>query len=199
MTLRTAERPRVRVKLAALALTAAFAAGACSGGSGGSAFTATKSGFDTAPAAKRSTAPDLAGKTVDGGTVRLSDYRGSVVVVNLWGSWCDSCRLEAKSFGQIATRYRDKGVRFLGINTRDNGTVQGRRFEKTFGITYPSLYDRFGKQISRFAPGTVNLQTIPSTILIDPQGKVAARSLGPLSGEHLESGLTTLLAESPAR
>lgn len=165
---------------ALLALT-----GCSGGGSASSGFVAGKDGVDTVAAGHRSAAPALSGKTVDGATVSLADFAGKVVVVNVWGSWCPPCRAEAPGFEKVHARYAGQGVKFLGINTRDASVSQAKSFEKHFGITYPSLYDPYGKQILKFAKGTLNPQNIPSTVVVDQHGDVAARSLSPLSEDAL--------------
>lgn len=174
-----------------------LALGACDGGgsSGGGAFTVNGAGFDTAAAGHRQTAPDITGPTVDGGTVHLSDFSGKVVVVNVWGSWCPPCRAEAPDFGTTYEKYRDRGVQFLGVNTRDPSPGQARQFEKRFHIPYPSIFDPPGRQILRFPKGTLNPQFIPSTLVIDRKGDIAARALKPLGGDALEQELNAVLAE----
>lgn len=192
-------RTRARVRLAAGAVAVLAVAGCSSSGSSGSAagagFVSGKGGVDTAAAGHRNQAPDISGSTIDGKQAALSDYRGKVVVVNVWGSWCPPCRLEAKGFEQVWKAYQGKGVQFLGINTRDTSARNAEIFEKDFGITYPSLYDPDGTQILRFAKGTLNPQAIPSTLVIDRDGKVAARALKPLAAEDLEAMLKPVLAE----
>ncbi|WP_377269908.1 TlpA family protein disulfide reductase [Peterkaempfera sp. SMS 1(5)a] len=195
-------RTRARVRLAALAGVAVIAAAGCSSSgssseTAGAGFVSGSGGIDTAAAGARHDAPDIAGKTVDGTQAKLSDYRGKVVVVNVWGSWCPPCRLEAKGFEQVWKDYQGKGVQFLGINTRDTSARNAEVFEKSFGITYPSLYDPDGAQILRFPKGTLNPQAIPSTLVIDRQGRVAARALKPLAAEDLEAMLKPVLAETP--
>ncbi|AXI78968.1 TlpA family protein disulfide reductase [Peterkaempfera bronchialis] len=199
---RSASR-RARVRLAAVAgaVLAAVAAAGCSssgsgGGDAGSGFVAGKGGIDTAAAGHRPTAPDISGETVDGRKAALSDFKGKVVVVNVWGSWCPPCRLEAKGFQRTWTAYQGKDVQFLGINTRDTSVQNAKVFEKNFGITYPSLYDPSGAQILRFPKGALNPQFIPSTLVIDRDGKIAARAIKPLAEEDLESMIKPVLAET---
>jgi peroxiredoxin len=201
MTLGCHASRRTRVRLAAVAGAAALLAVAgcsssgSSGGSAGAGFVMGKGGIDTAAPGHRQAAPDISGDTVDGGRAALSDYRGKVVVVNLWGSWCPPCRAEARGFQQVWTAYRDKGVQFLGINTRDTSVENARIFDRNFGITYPSLYDPDGAQILRFPKGSLNPQAIPTTLVIDRQGRIAARALKALPAEDLESMIKPVLAE----
>ncbi|MGW7409320.1 TlpA family protein disulfide reductase [Streptomyces sp. NPDC054833] len=191
---------RSRLLLAAAAAAAALTLSACtsggtSGGGGNTNFVTGNNGIDTAAKGHRSPAPDLSGKTIDGKTLDVADYKGKVVVVNVWGSWCGPCRAEGKYFAKVSKDYQDKGVQFVGINTRDTSTTPAIAFEKEQGITYPSLYDPTGKLMLRFKKGTLNPQLIPSTLVIDRDGKIAARALEALSEENLLKMLKPVLAE----
>ncbi|MDO0926362.1 TlpA disulfide reductase family protein [Streptomyces sp. TG1A-8] len=186
--------------LGAVAAMAALTLSACgnggtSGGGGNTNFVTGNNGIDTAPRGERATAPELSGRTLDGRTLDVADYRGEVVVVNVWGSWCGPCREEGKYFAKVSKAYRGKGVQFVGINTRDTSTTPALAFEKEQGITYPSLYDPTGKLMLRFRKGTLNPQLIPSTLVIDRDGKVAARALEALDDTGLLKMLKPVLAE----
>ncbi|MFF7974591.1 redoxin family protein [Streptomyces sp. NPDC007905] len=188
------------VLLSAVAAVAALTLSACgnggtSGGGGNTNFVTGNNGIDTAPQGKRAAAPDLSGKTIDGKTLDVADYKGKVVVINVWGSWCGPCREEAQYFAKVSKAYESKGVRFVGINTRDTSTTPALAFEKEHGISYPSLYDPTGKLMLRFKRGTLNPQLIPSTLIIDKDGKVAARALEALDDTALLKMLKPVLAE----
>ncbi|MFJ7331682.1 TlpA family protein disulfide reductase [Streptomyces sp. NPDC101110] len=202
-TTRAAERTRrVRrsaILTAGLAVTAllvtACGSGGTSGGGGNTNFVTGTDGVATVAQGKRTPAPDLSGKTIAGKTLDVADYKGKVVVLNVWGSWCNPCRAEAKYFAKVSKAYADKGVQFVGINTRDTSTGAALAFEKDWGITYPSLYDPTGKLLLRFKKGTLNPQAIPSTLILDRDGKIAARSLSALSEERLLKMLKPVVAE----
>ncbi|MEV5148458.1 TlpA disulfide reductase family protein [Streptomyces sp. NPDC052727] len=186
--------------LSAVAAVAALTLSACgkggtSGGGGDTHFVTGNNGIDTVPVGKRATAPDLSGKTIDGKTLDVADYRGKVVVINVWGSWCGPCREEAQYFAKVSKEYRDKGVQFVGINTRDTSTTPAVNFEKEHGVEYPSLYDPTGRLMLRFEKGTLNPQLIPSTLVIDRHGKVAARALEALDDTGLLKMIKPVLAE----
>jgi peroxiredoxin len=187
-------RPAV---LALLAVTALLGTAGCGSGKGsaGSDFTAGKSGFDTAAPGSRKPAPDITGRTLKGGTLHLSAFRGKVVVVNIWGSWCPPCRAEAPGFETVYEKYHDRGVQFVGINTRDLSVKQGQRFEDRFHITYPSIFDPDGRQILRFPRGLLNLELIPSTLVIDRGGRIAARAIKPLGQQELGDTVAQVLTE----
>jgi thiol-disulfide isomerase/thioredoxin len=191
---------RSRLLLAATAAAAALTLSACtsggtSGGGGNTNFVTGKNGIATAAKSHRDAAPDLSGKTIDGKSLDIADYKGKVVVVNVWGSWCGPCRAEGKYFAKVSKDYQDKGVQFIGINTRDTSTTPAIAFEKEQGITYPSLYDPTGKLMLRFKKGTLNPQAIPSTLVLDRRGKIAARSLAALSEDKLRAMIDPVLAE----
>ncbi|WP_327695445.1 TlpA family protein disulfide reductase [Streptomyces sp. NBC_00459] len=183
------------VAASALALTACTSGGT-SGGSGDTNFvTGTDGVIATVAQGKRVAAPDLSGPTIDGKQLDVADYKGKIVVLNVWGSWCGPCRLEAKNFVAVSADLKDQGVQFVGINTRDGETRPAVAFEKQYGVTYPSLYDPTGKLMLRFKKGTLNPKAIPSTLVLDRQGRIAARSLQALSEDNLRKMLKPVLAE----
>ncbi|WP_406164876.1 TlpA disulfide reductase family protein [Streptomyces sp. NBC_00996] len=185
-----------RGRAALLTAVAAFLLSACgSGGAGNTDFVAGKNGVDTAAKGHRTAIPDLSGKTIDGKQLDVRDFKGKVVVVNVWGSLCGPCRAEAANFERVYLDTKDQGVQFVGINTRDSSTSPALAFEKEHGVTYPSLYDPTGKLMLRFKKGTLNPQLIPSTLIIDREGKVAARTLQALSEDNLRKMLNSVLAE----
>ncbi|MFD6226510.1 TlpA family protein disulfide reductase [Streptomyces sp. NPDC060232] len=189
--------------LTAVTLTGALALTACSGadsgkptGSGGNYVTGAK-GVSTAAKGERTEAPRLDGETVDGKTLDTTAFKGKVVVLNVWGSWCPPCRAEAPSFAKVSKELADSGkdVVFVGVNVRDNSKQNAASFEETFQITYPSLYDPDGKLLLRFPKGSLNPNAIPSTLVLDREGKIAARTLAPLGEEQLRSMIDPVLAE----
>ncbi|MFF0010829.1 TlpA family protein disulfide reductase [Streptomyces sp. NPDC005374] len=194
-------RSRTRAALlvagtAAVALTlSACGSGGTSGGGGDTNFVMGTDGISTADKGERGTAPDLSGKTVDGAQLDVADYKGKVVVLNMWGSWCAPCRAEAPNLEAVSKALKGKDVQFVGVNTRDTSVKNARAFEKDMGITFPSLYDPTGKLMLRFKKGTLNPQAVPSTLVIDRDGKIAARSLAALSESKLRKMIDPVLAE----
>jgi len=182
------------VAVAALVLSAC-SSGGTSGGSGNTNFITGSDGIATVKKGDRQAAPDLSGKTIDGKTLDTADYKGKVLVVNVWGSWCSPCRAEADNLVQVAKATAGKDVQFVGLNTRDTSTEPAVAFEKKYAVPYPSLYDPTGRLMLRFKKGTLNPQAIPSTIVIDRDGKIAARALQALSEEKLREMLDPVIAE----
>jgi thiol-disulfide isomerase/thioredoxin len=125
---------------------------------------------------------DLSGETLDGATLDLADYRGQVVVVNYWASWCGPCRGEAPALVEAHKRLPD--VQFVGLDRNDDSTANARAFVRTFEVPYPSLYDSGGKLLLAFN-GAVPPTSLPSTIVLDTEGRVAAVVLGPTTATTL--------------
>ncbi|MFF3564409.1 TlpA family protein disulfide reductase [Streptomyces sp. NPDC002574] len=180
----------------ALAATACSTSTASSNGTGnGSNYVGGTGEISTIAQGHRTAAPELSGKTVDGAQLSLADYKGKVVVVNVWGSWCPPCRAEAPHLAEVAKQTKAQGVEFVGINTRDLQTAQAKAFEKEFDIPFPSLYDPAGDLLLRFPKGSLNPQAIPSTLILDRQGKIAVRALKELSAGELHKALDPVVAE----
>ncbi|KAA6203919.1 redoxin [Streptomyces sp. JS01] len=146
------------------------------------------------PATDREPAPDVRGETLTGEKAALADHRGKVVVINVWGSWCAPCRAEAPYLRKVYEDTRKQGVEFLGINTRDASKSNAYSFEKEYGITYPSLWDPAGRQLLKFK-GTLSPSAIPSTVVIDRKGRIAARALKALNEEELRALIDPALRE----
>ncbi|MGW0785261.1 TlpA family protein disulfide reductase [Streptomyces sp. NPDC002913] len=193
--------PRRRFTLlAATAVAGALTLSACgdgtkAGGGGNTNFVTGSGGISTVAAGERTDAPKLDGTTLDGKALDVADYKGKVVVLNVWGSWCGPCRAEAKHFAKVSKDTADQDVQFIGINTRDTQRAAAVNFEQDYGVTYPSLYDPTGKLLLRFPKGTLNAQAIPSTVVIDRNGKLAARTLAAIDETKLREMIDPLIAE----
>lgn len=131
----------------------------------------------------REPAPELTGTTLDDKTWSSADHAGKVIVLNVWGSWCEPCRKEAADLEKAAQQL-GSGVVFIGLNTRDLDPAPARRFVDRFKISYPSIFDPKGKQLLRFG-GQITLAAVPTTLVIDKQGKGAARVTGPVTSATL--------------
>ncbi|MFB7911615.1 TlpA family protein disulfide reductase [Kitasatospora sp. NPDC056076] len=177
------------------ALTAALLAGCSSGGEGAVFVTEKGTSIGRAAADGRRDAPEVTGQTLEGGPAALADHRGKVVVVNIWGSWCGPCRTEAPALERLRQHYQGQDVEFLGINTRDQDIANARRFQQEQGLTYPSLFDPAGTQLLRFPAGTLDAGSLPTTLVVDRRGRLAARALGGQSYDALESMVEPVLAE----
>ncbi len=181
---------------AAIAGTALLAG--CTNSTGGVGDTgyvpAANTGITDYAPAQRVTAPALSGTTLDGKQLSLSDYRGKLVVVNVWGSWCSPCRREAPALEETYTKYQAKGVQFLGINVRDDNAA-AQAFVSADSITYPSLQDPNETLLLQFKT-IVPPTNIPSSIVVDRDGKLAARVIGEVTEPQLTRLLDKVLSES---
>jgi thiol-disulfide isomerase/thioredoxin len=135
----------------------------------------------------RQPAPTLSGPTLAGTTLDIASLKGHVVVLNVWGSWCAPCRGEANNLENVYNATKASGVRFVGINTRDDNAA-ANAFDARFGITYPSIVDNDGSLLLGFRK-SLPPQAIPSTLIIDAQGRVAGRVIGAVTVHDL----TTLI------
>jgi thiol-disulfide isomerase/thioredoxin len=131
----------------------------------------------TLPVGDREQPGEVSGTTLAGREVSLADYRGRVVVVNVWGSWCSPCRAEAPMLAAAARDLAPRGVVFLGINSRDAQRAAPKAFERRYKIPYDSIHDPGGRTLLAFH-GTLTPNSVPSTIVIDRQGRVAASVTG---------------------
>ncbi|WP_162529808.1 TlpA disulfide reductase family protein [Nocardioides caldifontis] len=172
-------RPRFRAAVLVAAL--AVLASGCSSGSG---LSAGDQGFVSGDgkvtvldeADRKAPKTEVAGESLDGEEVALSDHLGKVVVMPVWGSWCAPCRAEAPLLAEAAKDLEDDGVVFLGINSRDPNVTEAQQFVDDFGIPYDSIHDPDGRTLLAFH-GTLPPQTVPSFVFIDAEGRVAGRAL----------------------
>jgi thiol-disulfide isomerase/thioredoxin len=165
-------------RVVAVLLLALLAAGCGAAGTGDKGYVGGDGVITQLPAHDRKDVGTLRGTTLDGRSWDLADQRGKVVVVNVWGSWCAPCRAEAGRLAAAAKQLASTpDVVFVGINTRDASKDNALAFDRRFGIEYPSIYDPSGQTLLAFR-GTITPQAIPSTLVIDRHGRIAARVLG---------------------
>ena len=198
-------RPPRSARRAALGAAAAAAVvlgvAACGGGAtaqdtavgNGSSFVPGSYGTTVFQARARPEAPQVRGTTLSGGTFTLSADRGSVVVMNFWGSWCTPCREEAPALGALARHFAGAGVRFVGVDIRDD-PASAEAFMRTYRISYPSLNDPNDLVALDFG-STAPPAGIPTTLVIDANGQIAARIIGPVSYDGLKALITQASAE----
>ena len=177
-----------RTAASLLALVVLGGTAACSSevGSSGDQGFVSGAGIITAVApADREKPGEVAGETLDGESVSLEQYAGKVVVLNVWGSWCGPCRKEAPMLADAAREWAEKDVVFLGINTRDQSKAAAQAFVRRFDIPYDSLYDPQGRTLLSFRD-SLAMSAIPSTVVVDAEGRAAGRVLGELSRGTLD-------------
>lgn len=142
--------------------------------------------------ADRKQAPSFSGDLVGGGHFDSASLAGHVAVVNFWGQWCGPCRVETPDFQRAYQATRSAGVRFVGVDVKDSEQL-AHAFLVDKQITYPSLFDPEGRVALRFRNFPPN--AIPSTIVLDRAGRVAAVFLGALLTSDIQPLVTRLAAE----
>lgn len=146
------------------------------------------------PEADRGAPVDFTGVTETGESLTASDYRGSVVVLNFWYAGCPPCRAEAPDLQELNEAYAGQKVAFIGVNVRDQAAT-ALSFSEEFGITYPSVLDAEDKAASLALAGQAAPNAVPTTIVVDAEGRPAARILGQISSKSV---LNTLIKDTLA-
>lgn len=137
-------------------------------------------------AAGTAAAPGFELPLVGGGTASLEQYRGSVVMLNFWATWCGPCKREIPDFIELQKQYADKGFTILGVALDEPADVEA--YTKANGINYPILLG--DTEISNAYGG---IQSIPTTVLIDREGNIVATEVGMLPKEHWQEAIARLL------
>jgi peroxiredoxin len=142
------------------------------------------------PAGHRPAAPDFSGTSLTGAPINFASYRGKIVVLNIWGSWCAPCQSEGQTLKYLDEEYGPQGIAFLGDDLQDT-PVQALAFLRAQGITYPSVNDANGAVVQRLAIA-VPISATPTTLVIDKTGHVA----GVIDGAVTYPDMTTLLRDA---
>lgn len=125
------------------------------------------------PVADRGAPVESSGDTVDGGTLDVASYRGKVLVVNFWWSGCVPCRTEMPMLVEASTEI-GAGAALIGVNIRDSSADTAASFERTRQVTFPSLFSPGGQALLDFSDDEVSPRAVPSTMVLDREGRVAA-------------------------
>jgi thiol-disulfide isomerase/thioredoxin len=155
-------------------------------------FTGSTAAGEVLPAADRADAPPFDGELLDGTAFRSTELAGDVAVINFWGSWCAPCRVETPDLQAVYADVRDDGVQFLGVDVKDQRQLASA-FMTTVGAEYPSLFDPRGEVALAFRGFPANV--VPSTILLDSEGRVAAVYTGAIAQDDLRAALAALVEE----
>jgi len=142
---------------------------------------------------KSQPAPPWELKDLDGKAVKLSDFKGKVVILNFWATWCPPCRQEIPSFISLQKQYGDKGLVVVGVSLDDKGPGVVKPFVAKMGINYPVV---MGDQKTTAEYGGVAV--IPTTFVIDRKGRIAAQHEGDADRTTFESEIKPLLAQTNA-
>jgi peroxiredoxin len=166
------------------AIAVCLVLGGCSAYSGGKTGTAT-----IKPDKDRKTAPDFTLKDADGRAVRLSDYRGKVVLLNFWATWCGPCKIEIPWFMEFEQEHKDRGFAVLGVSMDEDGWDAVRPFLAQLRVNYRTL---LGTDLVAQQFGGVD--ALPTTFVIDREGRIAATHVGLVGRSEYERDIQALLA-----
>jgi peroxiredoxin len=147
----------------------------------------------TKPAGDRKAAPDFDLKDADGKTVKLSDYKGKVVLLNFWATWCGPCKIETPWFVEFERKYKDQGFAVVGVSMDEEGWPAVKPYVAEMGINYRMLLGN--DSIAALYGG---LDALPTTFILDREGKVAATHVGLAGKSEFENGIKELLSQKAA-
>ena len=189
-----------------LAVVSALALSGCTSGDSlaeqfregtGQGFISGDGAYTVIAEADRGEPIEFTGVVENGDTVSTDNYRGDVLVVNFWFAGCPPCRLEAPDLEELSQQFIPDGVSFLGVNIYDQAAT-ALSFADEFGVTYPSILDVNDGSVRLAFAGQVAPNAVPTTLVLDREGRVAARISGLLTEPSvLRSMITDTLAETP--
>ena len=147
----------------------------------------------TIPDADRKPVGTVTGSLLDGGNFRLADYKGKVVVINFWASWCIPCQTEMPQFDQLYRQVKTQGIQFVGIDAKDTRSG-GRSFVQANDISYPIVWDEQARTALEL--GKVPSPVLPFTVIVDKQQRMAAVYLSAVQPADLRPVITGLARET---
>lgn len=156
-------------------------------------FNGATSAGEVIEATRRAVAPSFSGELLDGTPFDSADLDGDIAVLNFWGSWCAPCRVETPDFQAVYAEVRDQGVQFLGVDVKDDRQMASA-FMTNVGAEYPSMFDPRGEVAMAFRGFPANV--VPSTIVLDTEGRVAGVYTGAVARDDLQSVLSSLMQET---
>ena len=145
-------------------------------------------------------APDFALPGLHGETVRLSDYKGKVVLVNFWGTWCVPCKEETPALAAVYRKLRDQGLVIIGVDLRNqerpgpDGDADVRAFTEGYGVTYPIALDVAGETARAF-----QIYPLPTSFVVDQRGAIRYIRAGKITAEEVEMLFTRLQQNAAAQ
>jgi cytochrome c biogenesis protein CcmG/thiol:disulfide interchange protein DsbE len=142
------------------------------------------------PSTQDAFAPDFSLPDLNGGHLQLSAYRGKVVLLDFWATWCDPCRDEVPHFSELQDKYRDQGLQIIGISM-DDGPEPVRQFSQEFKMTYPVVMGN--AKLGEAYGGVLGL---PIAFVIGRDGRVHAKHIGAINISNLEKEIVTLLHQA---
>ena len=145
------------------------------------------------PVQDRTRVADMAFPQLDGGSWRLSDHRGQVVLINYWASWCEPCREETPGLIDLARDYRYKGLTIVGVAVDHGGRPAVESFLREYHLPYPVLMPDLS------SPSAPAVDALPTTVLLDRNGRAAKSYIGATRESVFRADVDTLLSEQPTR
>jgi thiol-disulfide isomerase/thioredoxin len=136
----------------------------------------------------RTPAPDWQLNDLDGKTLKFSDFRGKVVILDFWATWCVPCRVKIPNFVELQKQYGDKGLRVVGVSLDEQGPEVVKNFVKQFGVAYPIV---IGNQ--KVADAYGGIDAIPTTFVIDRKGRIVNQHMGYDDKAAFEKEIQSLL------
>ena len=133
-------------------------------------------------------APGFTLKGLNGRSAPLSDYKGKVVLINLWATWCASCRMELPELVRLQRKYQSQGMQIVGVTYPDDDPADVRRMSRTLKLNYPVLFGT-SELLEAYQIGEV----LPATVIVDRDGKIRDRILGILEPEEFKERVAPLL------
>lgn len=152
-------------------------------------------GVPLVPAQSRAAAPSFSGESLNGDRISSEDYKGYVMVLNFWASWCAPCRMEAHDLNEIAQESERLNVRFLGVNVQDSRD-KAQAFERAFQSKYPSIFDPSGRVTLGFQGQIAGYP--PTTLIVDSTGRIAGIINGAIQKETLFNSIRYVSEETPS-
>jgi thiol-disulfide isomerase/thioredoxin len=173
---------------AAAAGIAALLIGACSSGDRHAKAAPVKE------ASERKTAADFSLRDVDGKMVRLSEFRGKVVLVDFWATWCGPCKIMIPWFIELERKHKDKGFAVIGVSMDDDGWDVVKPFLARVNVNYRVVIGN-----DAVAQSYGGIEALPTAFLIDREGRIAATHVGLTSRKEFENGVEQLLGIATAQ
>lgn len=140
-------------------------------------------------AGSRRAMPGLVMAQLDGGTWRMAEHRGEVVLVNYWATWCGPCRVETPGLVRLDRELGPEGLAVVGVSLDEGGREKVRRFAEEFGVRYPVAFPAAMSQVE------MGLEGVPTTILVDREGRVAKTYVGAVRERDFRVDVEALLGE----
>lgn len=151
-------------------------------------------GLTVIPPDERGEPLEISGVDLEGQDLALADFRGDITVVNAWATWCAPCRAEKPEFAEVAQEFDGQGVQFVGLNVQDEPDA-AREF--TADTPYPSIIDEDGSMLARIPD--VPPRALPVTVILDRQGRIAVRIVGPIVLGTLADTVRSVIADEAAQ